>query len=125
MSSGRPMTWSARTATWSKGEETLYWQLKHLGQGSPLPEREFIFAPARKWRFDFAWPDELVAVEVEGLTRDGGRHQRNEGYEADLEKYNAAALEGWLVLRFTSRMVDAGTALQRVLQALHQRRARS
>ena len=33
----------------------------------PEPTRELVFAPPRKWRFDFAWPEHLVAVEIDGL----------------------------------------------------------
>lgn len=29
-------------------------------------EREFRFHPTRRWRFDFAWQPEKLAVEVEG-----------------------------------------------------------
>lgn len=67
------------------------------------PLRELIFAAPRRWRFDFAWPDWRVAVELEGLGRRGGmsRHQRPLGMSRDCEKYNAAAVLGWSVLRFT------------------------
>lgn len=77
----------------------------------PAPVREFRFDPVRKWRFDFAWPDALVAAEVEGGIWNGGRHTRGAGFEADTEKYNAAVLAGWRVLRFTDHAIKAGTAL--------------
>lgn len=73
--------------------------------GLPAPEREYVFHKKRKWRFDFAWPDLLIAVEVEGGIWVGGRHVRGEGYEADCEKYNEAQLAGWMVLRFTPGML--------------------
>jgi hypothetical protein len=56
----------------------------------------------RRWRFDYAWPKGLVAVEYEGLGNTPGRHQRITGYSNDCEKYNAAQLLGWTVLRFTA-----------------------
>ena len=65
----------------------------------PEPTLEYRFAPPRRWRFDFAWPDQRVAVEIEGLTHGGGRHQRVEGFLADCEKYEAALMEGWRVYR--------------------------
>jgi hypothetical protein len=34
--------------------------------GLPEPIREYRFAPSRRWRFDFAWPAAMLAVEVEG-----------------------------------------------------------
>ena len=38
-------------------------------------EREFTFTVGRKWRFDFAWRQQQVAVEIDGLTNRGGSHQ--------------------------------------------------
>lgn len=60
--------------------------------------RELAFHPERKWRFDFAWPDAKLALELEGM----GRHQRFLGYQEDCAKYNAAVLLGWRVLRVMS-----------------------
>jgi len=71
----------------------------------PVPVSEFKFHPTRKWRFDFAWIDKKVAVEIEGGTFVGGRHTRAAGYSADCEKYNAATMLGWSIFRFTSDMV--------------------
>jgi hypothetical protein len=42
---------------------------------------------------------------------DRGRHVRGRGYERDCEKYNAAALAGWIVLRVTTDMIQDGRAL--------------
>jgi very-short-patch-repair endonuclease len=68
----------------------------------PMPRRQYCFHPARRWRFDFAWPDAMVAVEVEGGVWTGGRHTRGAGFQADCRKYNAAVLLGWRVLRYTA-----------------------
>ena len=68
----------------------------------PRWEEEHRFHPTRKWRFDFAWPEVLVAVEIEGAVWARGRHTRGAGFIADCDKYNAAAAEGWAVIRFTS-----------------------
>ena len=97
----------------SIGEETLAMQIRTVGL--PAPDREFRFAPPRKWRFDFAWPTYKLAVEVEGGVGNGGRHTRLAGFEDDCEKYNAAALDGWAVLRFTTRQVIKGQALAVIL----------
>lgn len=71
----------------------------HLSQ----PEREYLFHPTRRWRFDYAWPDALVALEVEGgaFARERGRHTRGVGFVKDMEKYNTAVLMGWRILRVT------------------------
>jgi very-short-patch-repair endonuclease len=81
-------------------------------------QREFRFHPTRKWRFDFAFPSCKLAVECEGGIWTGGRHTRGVGYSKDLEKYNAAALEGWTVLRFTRAMVRSGDAIRSIQRFL-------
>jgi hypothetical protein len=72
----------------------------------PTPQEEYIFCPGRKWRFDFAYPDKKVAIECEGGSWIQGRHNRGTGFANDCEKYNAAALLGWRVLRYTPQMID-------------------
>ncbi|MWO66465.1 hypothetical protein GQM96_24295, partial [Escherichia coli] len=69
------------------------------------PTREHRFAPPRRWRFAFAWPAFMLAVEIEGGVWTNGRHTRGSGFVADCEKYNAATLAGWKVLRFTEGAV--------------------
>lgn len=82
------------------------------GSKIPVPEREFVFARPRRWRLDFAWPDRMVAVEVEGGTWTGGRHTRGSGFMEDCEKYANAAILGWTVLRVTSDHVRTGQAVK-------------
>lgn len=86
--------------------------------GLPEPSTELRFHPTRKWRFDFAWLDRRLAVEVDGGAFIQGRHTRGVGYERDCEKLNAAALLGWRVLRFTTGMVEDGRALAVLQEAL-------
>jgi very-short-patch-repair endonuclease len=69
--------------------------------GIVTPEAEFRFNKDRKWRFDFAWPEHKIALEVEGAVWAGGRHTRGSGFVADMEKYNCAVTMGWRVLRTT------------------------
>lgn len=89
----------------------------------PEPVREYRFDSTRRWRFDFAWPALKVAVECDGGTFTGGRHVRGTGFEKDAEKLNAAALQGWTVLRFTQRQITSGAALEAIEQALRERTA--
>jgi len=86
--------------------------------GLPEPEREFRFHPERQWRADFGWPVQGVLVEFEGGAYSGGRHTCGKGFENDCEKYNTAALLGYVVLRFTARHVESGKALEAIEQAL-------
>ena len=73
-------------------------RLAALGDGW---EAEHRFAAPRRWRLDFAHVGGMVAIEVEGGIWTGGRHTRGAGFERDLEKYNAATLRGWALLRTT------------------------
>ena len=63
---------------------------------------EYRFHPTRKWRFDFAIPEKKVALGYEGVMSAKARHTSVTGYTKDAEKYNAAALLGWKVLRYTA-----------------------
>jgi len=99
------------------GEATFLYYLRILGRGIPEPVREHQFDPTRKWRFDFAWIEQKVAVEIEGKD-----HQMNQRYTSDMEKYNAAITQGWRLLRFRMReMQDDPTTsidlLKKVLNA--------
>lgn len=69
-------------------------------------EPEYRFHPVRRWRFDFAVPEHMLAIEVEGGSYVQGRHTRGKGFAADMEKYNTATLMGWSVLRYTPQQVD-------------------
>jgi hypothetical protein len=117
--------------------------------GIPRPEAEYVFARPRRWAFDYAWPQFRIALEIEGgafgrliviiagherrkgrlipikrgtSIRVGGRHNTGEGLQNDCEKYNAAAIRGWMVIRATTTMVRDGLAI-RVLQDAFSARA--
>lgn len=66
-------------------------------------ESEYRFHDKRRWRFDFAIPSKMIAVEVEGGVYQQGRHTRGTGFRADTEKYNTATVMGWRVLRFATQ----------------------
>lgn len=89
--------------------------------GLPDPVREYRFAPPRKWRFDYAWPDHKIALEYEGGVWTGGRHTRPKGYSADCEKYSRAAILGWCVIRVTEGMVAHGMAVELLEEAFNAR----
>jgi very-short-patch-repair endonuclease len=82
------------------------------------PQREYRFMEGRKYAFDFAFVDAMVAVEVEGGAWSGGRHTRGKGFEADCEKYNLATSLGWRVFRFTTEMVMRGDAINLLLTTI-------
>lgn len=88
-----------------------------------LPVIEHRFAPPRRWRFDIAFPDALVAVELEGGEFIAGRHTRPLGFLRDCEKYNLAAERGWCVLRYplSAFRRDPGGCIAQVRRALELR----
>lgn len=95
---------------YSKRFEDAYYQ-SILGSDIPVPMREFVFAPPRRWRFDFAWPLMKLFVEIDGAVWAQGRHTRGSGFVKDMEKFNAATLLGWRGLHFTPDDVKSGHAL--------------
>jgi len=94
--------------------------------GLPVPIAEHKFHSKRRWRFDYAFLDHKLAVEIEGGIwigykgkngrgqggknnyGQGGRHNRGQGFINDMEKYNAATELGWRVLRYEPDKVDIG-----------------
>ena len=71
----------------------------------PVPVREYRFHPVRKWRFDYAWTEQKVALEQEGGVFRGGRHTSGVGFVKDMEKYNTATMLGWRIIRGTPQQV--------------------
>lgn len=108
----------------SRLEEELAQQLALMGRDDrwpfPPPEREYRFAPERRYRADFAWPDQRVLVECEGGGWSAGRHTRGAGFEADMEKYGLAQRLGYTVVRVSQRMITSGQALATIEVALKQ-----
>jgi hypothetical protein len=101
----------------SEGEDELAFQLDAVGLEYL---REFRFHPTRKWRADFCVSSDAtsILVEVEGGTWANGRHNRGYGMVEDIYKYNAEAIMGYRLLRFTPEMVTSGEALVAIEQAL-------
>lgn len=77
---------------------------------------EYQFHPKRRWRFDYALPQQRIALEVEGGVWTQGRHTRGSGFMGDMEKYNTASVMGWRVLRTTPDELMMGKTI-RMLQA--------
>ncbi|MDE2100913.1 MAG: hypothetical protein KGL39_26945 [Patescibacteria group bacterium] len=107
-------------------------QLKHAGL--PAAVQEYRFLPGRRFAFDWAFPEEKIAVEIEGGFFGKGKacpvckrrpvagHGSIERLLSDKEKYNEAALLGWLVLRVIPDDVASGAALTLIERALEARR---
>lgn len=79
------------------------------------PVQEWKFHPTRDWRFDFAWPTQRIALEVEGVVFGAGgqltgRHVHASGFREDCVKYGEAFRLGWTVLRVLPEQVRSGLA---------------
>ena len=94
----------------SKEKEWLSWNLAFWANENALTlETEYRFDEKRKWRFDWALPGILVAIEYDGLFKGRGKHQGKTGHTSitgvlqDIEKQNAATLAGWKILRVSAK----------------------
>ena len=88
--------------------DTLHQRVLAQLVGLPDPATELLFHPKRKWRFDYAWPTRMIALEVHGGIHSGGRHTRGRGFVEDRAKMNEAALLGWTVLEVTPEHIKSG-----------------
>lgn len=85
----------------------------------PEWETEHRFHPKRKWRYDFAWPEQRVALEVQGgihMAKSG--HNTAAGITRDCEKANEAVVLGWKVLHVTREQIENGSAINWLRQIL-------
>lgn len=90
---------------------------------APLPphKTEYIFHHTRRWRFDYAWPELLIAMEVHGGIYTGGRHTNGKGFTEDRVKMNSAAVLGWHVLEVTPEHIKNGIAKQWLEQLIQRK----
>ena len=80
--------------------------------GGPELVREYRFDKSRRWRADFAWEEARLLIEIEGGVWNRGRHLTPRGFMNDAEKYLAATLQGWAVIRLVDSMLTPDTIKQ-------------
>ena len=83
-------------------------------QGLPDPEAEHKFLDNRRFKFDYAYPEVKLAIEVEGGVWIKGRHNRASGYIKDMEKYNLANENLWHILRYTPQQLVLSETLRQI-----------
>lgn len=103
------------------------------GLAVPLPEYKFAADRGRKFAFDWAWPQSLLALEVDGGLfgrgkkchacgrRRVGAHSSIRQLLLDRDKTNLAACMGWRVLRVQPKDVRSGKVLELIREALNGR----
>ena len=106
---------------WKPADKFL-WVWNEEGLPGGQPQLEYEFHEDRDWRFDYAWPELRVAVEIDGF---GYGHQAQQHLANQNEKQNAALLAGWIVLRYNSRQLGSkqavSDAVEEVARVLCQR----
>jgi hypothetical protein len=108
----------------SKGRTDYKDELRRQMREAELPEpsEEFVFHESRKWRFDFAFVEQKVAVEYDGGVFDGlPSHSSTSGILRDIEKINEAQLAGWIVIRCTAQTVASEVAVKYIKRAINRR----
>lgn len=110
----RPAHWPAGVD--SELEMALLTRLER--HGLSLGVGQYRFVPGRLYRFDRAWPEQFVAVEIQGGLWVNGAHSRGSGVERDCVKFSIAAALGWRVLPISKAMIEDGTAVELIAQAL-------
>lgn len=88
----------------SKHEVALEAALAVYGRDLPPYDREAALIPGRKFRFDFAWREQRLAVEIQGGTFGAGRSAHTgASLIRDHEKANLAAIYGWRIVYLNAR----------------------
>ncbi|MDQ4038770.1 MAG: hypothetical protein M3313_10600 [Actinomycetota bacterium] len=71
--------------------------------GLPIPVQQHrITAAGRSFRIDLAYPAIKVAIELDGWDW----HRTRSAFDSDRARANSLVLDGWTLLRFTSRSSD-------------------
>ena len=112
---------SRRPSYWPDGVESelemmLLARLERAGL--PLGVGQHPVVTGRQFRFDRAWPEHMVAVEVQGGVWTNGAHSRGSGVQRDCLKLSMAAAVGWRVLPVTGEMIESGEAVRLIALAL-------
>lgn len=85
----------------------------------PTPVPEHAFYSGRRWRFDVAWVDEKIAIDIQGGTWVQGGHSRGKGHENDCEKLCEAVVLGWRFILVTYKQISTGYAFSCIQKLLN------
>lgn len=114
-------TFSGKSKTKAKLEKKISDSAQIVAQiftGLPAPLIEYKFHPVRRWRFDYYFPQQKVALEVQGGIFIQGRHSRGASLLKEYEKLNEAAAMGIRMLYCTPQQLKKGEILPVLKRAL-------
>jgi very-short-patch-repair endonuclease len=79
--------------------------------------------PTRKWELDFSFPEEKVAIELQGY---GTGHTTYTGMRRDYCKHNDLLLTDWIILYFMSADLkdEPTTTIETIVRILEKRNPR-
>lgn len=86
--------------------EELFAQQLSLTQ-LPKATRQYLHLRGSKHSLDFAWPDLMLGVEVQGHV-----HRIKANFRGDIQKRAKGLLQGWRVLEVGGAEIKDGTAMQ-------------
>lgn len=77
------------------------------------PDQEHKFTTLRRWSVDLVFPEQKLAIEV-----DGSSHYRAAGHRRDCEKGNALIEEGWRLIRYPASSVLTQKRITRIVDQI-------
>ena len=86
--------------------------------GLPIPTLQFRAIPSRRFRWDMAWTDHRLLLEVQGGVWTAGKHGRGSGILKDHEKLNLASAHGFRTIQVSATTIRNGLAVLWIIAAL-------
>ena len=86
--------------------------------GLPPPQPQFRVLDGGRFvgRFDFAYPDAKLIIEVDGYRW----HSGNQAWQRDRKRDNVLNRLGWTILRFTAEdLKDGANVVRQISEVLH------
>jgi len=62
----------------------------------PIPQKDFKFHNTKNWKFDFAFPELKIAIDIIELPNQ----------QTNCLKYNSARKLGWIILRYPLKHIN-------------------
>lgn len=101
----------------SRYERDFLALVQEMGLPTPVMQHRIIGRQGREFRLDFAWPEQMIAVEIDGH----GYHATRAERASDSSRQNELQMAGWTVIRFTTDQIfsDSNAVATTMLHALN------